>query len=399
MNVSEILVTLVLAGAACLALVRYLRRWQRPWREVVVWPGDPLHDGEGITLVFRNDVRLPLAKRSDGGFRGYLHNVLLEQPFIVCRTPDDVRETGFHGQDVPPRSAAAIDEPLWVFPAAWRDRPPHDARLTRVGSHEDFPIGPSKRVEKTRMIRVHLPAAYAERPDAHFPVVYLLDGQNVFDASTAFGGVEWCIDEIAHRPETEGELAPILVGIDNGGMRREGEYTFCPIDGTPPAPAASTPATARAHPSRGGGAEEHLAFILEEVDPCIRRRYRVTPGPGCLVGSSLGGLFALWAAIAHPTAFHAVAAVSPSIWWGRGAILTLPLADGTPRARVWLCMGSNEGQGAEKAFELAIARLHALGWREGDDLMGLLVKGGHHHESAWADRSPTILRFLCAKAC
>ena len=362
-------------GAAIIGLW-YLNKWRSPWREIAVWPGDPLEKGEGICVKFGHGEVIELIEKADGSFRSHLHNGQLEEPFMVYRTPDFVPEVGFHGQDLPPRSAARIHEPLWIFPAAWSDRAPHDSRLTRVGRHEDFPVNGSKRVEAGRMIRVHLPRTYDEHPDRHYPVVYFLDGQNVFDASTAFGGVEWCLDEIIHRLEEEGEESPILVGIDNGGMRREREYTFCSIDG-----------------EEEGGAEEHLRFILEEIDPFIRKKYRLAHGPGSLVGSSLGGLFALWVAIAHPEAFHAVAAVSPSIWWARGKVLELPLLQGK-RPHVWLCMGSNEGEGALEAFDYACRRLHELGWQDGQDLRGLFVKGGHHHESAWADRSPTILRFL-----
>ncbi len=359
----------------------YLKTWQKPWREVAVWPGDPLGDDESVLLKFIDGEELPLINCGDGSYRSHLKNERLESPFVVCRIPGSIPEVGFHGQALPPRSAARLHEPLWIFPAAWSDRPPHDSRLTRVGRHEDFPIENSRRVESGRMIRVHLPKTYDRDDNTHFPIVYFLDGQNVFDASTAFGGVEWCLDEIIHQLEQEGEKSPILVGIDNGGMRREREYTFCPIDGGP------------IQEQGGGGAEEHLDFLLKEVDPLIRKKYRVAPGPGSLVGSSLGGLFALWAAFAHPEAFHAVAAVSPSIWWARGKVLEQDLATGK-RPHVWICMGTEEGEGAEKAFDFAIKRLHELGWQEGEDLNGLLVQGGHHHESAWADRSPTILRFI-----
>ena len=375
MNVSYSLLGALACSVAIIG-VWYLHKWRRPWREIAVWPGDPLETGEGVCVRFSDGRELELAKKDDGSYRSHLDRGCLEEPFVVLRTPDLVPEVGFHGQDLPPRSAALIDEPLWIFPAAWSDRKPHDCRLTRVGRHEDFPVTKSKRVEKGRMVRVHLPKTYDEQKDRHYPIVYFLDGQNVFDASTAFGGVEWCLDEIIHQLEEEGEEPPILVGIDNGGMRREREYTFCSIDG-----------------KEEGGAEEHLRFILEEVDPFIRQKYRVVDGAASLVGSSLGGLFALWAAIAHPEAFHSLAAVSPSIWWAKGKVLQLPLQEGT-RPHVWLCMGSNEGQGAEEAFDYACQRLHELGWRDGDDLRGLLVKNGHHHESAWADRSPTILRFL-----
>lgn len=373
LSVAGPLLALLLGAALLAALLRRGRR--RDERDVVVWPG-VIADDEHVALHFGEGEQVVLARAEQDGFRGRLPTSHLERPFVVCRMPGLVPEAGYHGQDVPPRSAARLPHPLWIFPAAWRDRRPPSGHLTRVGAHEDLAVT-SKRVAGSRPVRVHLPAGYADEPERRYPVILLLDGQNVFDHSTAFGGVEWCLDDIAARLEAEEGLAAILVGVDNGGMRREWEYTFCPHGPS----------------GRGGGAEEHLAFLLQEVMPLIRSRWRTDGTPPRLVGSSLGGLFALWAALAHPGEFTALAAVSPSVWWNKGAVLALPLAHGA-RPRVWVDMGTREGQAAGRTLELTEERLVSLGWTQGGDLRALLVGGGVHHESAWADRSPSILRFL-----
>ena len=386
-------------------------------REVAVFPYRPLRSEEGITLRFDSGETLPLVKGHGGAFRGVLQRPRLEDPFVVCRTPGGIREVGFHGQSLPRRSAALVDEPMWIFPVGWQDRLPRGSYPTRSGLHQDMVLPPSERSPDERVLRVHLPEAYLRDPHRSFPVVYCLDGQNCFDASTAYGGVEWSLDDVALQLEAEGGEPCILVGVDNGEGRRMYEYSFCP----PPRAAeaedddesgamstddASTKAKGKAKkkakpkppsgPPEGGGAKEHLDFILYDVVPLIRERFRVEPGPGSLVGSSMGGLFGLWAAIAHPGAFRSVGVVSPSVWWANEAVLRLPLGDG-PRPRVWIDMGTREGRTSVQQFRAAIRRLEDLGWSQDQNLMPLLVEGGTHHESAWADRAGSIMRYLLAR--
>lgn len=356
-------------------------------REIAVFPSAPLRDGEGIVLRFESGEQLHLVRGHEGSFRGLLPRERLEDPFNLYRTPGGIREVGFHGQSVPRRSAALIDEPLWVFPVAWQDRLPRSGYPTRSGVHQDMVLPPSERSPEERVLRIHLPETYLQDTSRLFPVVYCLDGQNCFDASISYGGVEWCLDDIALELEAEGGPPCILVGIDNGGGRRMYEYSYC----LPPS------AEGKSYPPgalpEGGGAQEHLEFILYEVAPVIRRRFRIAHGPGSLVGSSMGGLFGLWAAITHPGAFRSVAAISPSVWWANEGVLTQTLGAG-PRPRVWIDMGTREGKTSVEQFRRARKRLEALGWHEGRDLHSLLVEGGTHHESAWADRGASIMRFL-----
>ncbi len=408
-------------------------------REIVVFPPSDMRKGEGIVLKFESGEEVKLVPGLGGSFRGSLVRARIEDPFSIHRTPGNVPEVGFHGQHVPRRSAAMIDEPMWVYPVAWRDRLPRGTFPTRSGLHQDLVIRTSDRVPGARVLRVHLPDAYLREPTRRFPVVYVLDGQNAFDASTSYGGIEWGLDDIATQIEIEGGTPCILVGIDNGAERRMFEYSFCPAPKAPKKPAstgseatapsgdwtkladaaapsgggtaaapeptggaavAAAAAVEQADASRseedGGGALQHLEFLLYEVAPLIRSRFRAQDGPGSLIGSSMGGLFGLWAAIAHPGAFRSVAVVSPSVWWARQAVLRIPPGDG-PRPRVWIDMGTRESKTMVNQFQSACERLQALGWREGRDLRSLLIKGATHHESSWADRSSSILRFLLAE--
>lgn len=369
-------------------------------REIVIYPSVPLKKGEGITLHFEGGDSLALQSGHGEGFRGHLVRKHLEKCFAVCRTPGNVPEVGFHGQTVPRRSAALVDEPFWVFPVAWQDRLPRANYPTRSGLHQDLIVPPSDRNPEGRVLRVQLPEAYLTDSNRRFPVLYILDGQNAFDASTSYGGVEWALDDVAQQLEAHGEAPAILVGVDNGEVRRMHEYSFCP-------PPSKAKAAAEAKSSKtvslktpksedGGGAQEHLDFLLYEVAPLIRSKFRVKHGAQSLIGSSMGGLFGLWTAITHPGAFRSIGVISPSVWWSNQAVLELELGEG-PRPRVWIDMGTREGKTSVQQFYNACRRLKDLGWKEGQDLRPLLVEGGTHHESAWADRAPSILRYLLAE--
>ncbi len=142
----------------------------------------------------------------------------------------------------------------------------------------------SRIFRNTRFLRVWLPPGYddAANADRHYPVLYLNDGQNLFEASTSFAGVEWQVDEAAERLIREGAIPPmIVVGIDNTGKDRIREYM----------PHRSMhPMTLRV---RG---RHYPDFLMKEIMPFVEGKYRVATGPENtgLGGSSLGALIALY---------------------------------------------------------------------------------------------------------
>ncbi len=146
----------------------------------------------------------------------------------------------------------------------------------------------------------------------------------------------------------------------------------------------------------GGKAAAHLDFLTKTVLPLVRSKYRCDEKAPGLVGSSLGGLFGLWAAQYRPEAFRAIASLSPSVWWAETALLRLTPAEG-PRPALWLDTGTDEGTETVTNFHACVARLKALGWKEGVDLRSLVVKDGVHQETAWADRANAFLAFLAAE--
>ena len=162
----------------------------------------------------------------------------------------------------------------------------------------------SRIFRNTRFLRVWLPPGYddAENAGRHYPVLYLNDGQNLFEPATAFAGVEWQVDETADRLIREGAVPPlIIVGMDNTGRERIREYM----------PYRSM------HPRMLRVQGRHYPdFLMKEVMPFVEHNYRVATGPENtgLGGSSLGGLIALYTAMARPEVIGRLLLESPSLW-------------------------------------------------------------------------------------
>ncbi len=233
-----------------------------------------------------------------------------------------------------------------------------------------------------RQVVVYLPPQYDTEPERRFPVFYLHDGQNLFDGRTSYvPNCTWRAHTTSDELNAAGEIDPvILVGVANTGVRRMAEYT----------------------PSRdprmgGGEGPLYARLLIEELKPFLDETYRTRVGaPDTAVGgSSLGGLISLYLGTQHPEAFGKVAALSPSLWWnGRTLVDHIRRQHAQPDTRIWLDMGTAEGERHLRDTDQLDRLLRSLGWREGVDLRYLRAEGAVHDESAWASRFGDVLRFL-----
>ena len=254
----------------------------------------------------------------------------------------------------------------------------------------------SEHLEHDRDVIVWLPPNYGgsdegsdersgERSDggsARYPVLYMHDGQNLFDPETAFKkGEHWRVGETATALIEAGRIEPlIIVGIYNAGDSRIDEYT--PTD------------DARLG---GGDADDYGRMIIGELKPMIDATYRTKPDCAStgLAGSSLGGLASLHLGFTHPAVFSKVAALSPSVWWGRKAILkTVRQSRSKPKLRLWVDMGTAEGRRGLDDARLLKAALVGLGFSDGVDLHYAEYEGATHSEQSWAERVGPMLEWL-----
>ena len=262
------------------------------------------------------------------------------------------------------------------------DSPPPSAPSTRTGDirvHEGIT---SRFLPATRTVLVWLPPGYDAHPDRRFPVLYLHDGQNIFDAATAFGGSEWGVDETAQRLVEEGAIEPlIIVGIYNAGDKRIEEYT----------------PTRDRRKRMGGGGEQYGYMLFEEIKPMIDSTYRtLADGPNTgLGGSSLGGLLSLYLALRHAGKVGRLAVLSPSVWWDNQFIVRRVRAlEGKPAMRVWLSVGTAEGPDVAEAARRLREALTNKGWQPDVDFRYVEFEGAGHAEQAWAAQMPDVLRYL-----
>jgi predicted alpha/beta superfamily hydrolase len=247
----------------------------------------------------------------------------------------------------------------------------------------------SRLFRNIRYLRVWLPPGY---DDAHnhghfYPVLYLNDGQNLFETSTAFGGVEWQADESAERLIRGGTVPPmIIVGIDNTGKDRLREYM----------PHRSM------HPVMLRVQGRHYPdFLIKEVMPFVEKNYRVATAPENtgLGGSSLGALIALYTAIARPGVIGKLLLESPSLWASHRQIIKESREVRIWPERIFLAAGTAEAGSTERSRTVvddvrelgAIMRRAVLSERR---LRMVIKEGANHSEAAWAERFPEALQFL-----
>jgi predicted alpha/beta superfamily hydrolase/sugar lactone lactonase YvrE len=256
---------------------------------------------------------------------------------------------------------------------------------------------PSKVFANTRTLRVLLPRGYdaPENRNRRYPVLYLNDGQNLFDSTTAtLNPQEWRVDETVDSMIAAGTLPPlIVVGIDNAGRRGRFREYFPWVDEflQPPEP-----------DPRG---RDYPAFLVEEVVPFIESRFRVMPGAAhrALGGSSAGALAALYAVAKRPGVFGGLLVESPSLYVDDYHILRELRARSLPQ-RFFLGVGTNESNrdacdsaAAQGQLVSDVQRLSATLRQAGvraSNIRLVVTPCGRHDERAWAARLPSALEFL-----
>jgi predicted alpha/beta superfamily hydrolase len=244
----------------------------------------------------------------------------------------------------------------------------------------------SRIFKNSRLLRVWVPPGYGEPRGTRYPVLYLNDGQNLFEASTAFAGVHWQVGETAGRLIAEKKIPPlIIVGIDNTKNRAREYLPYRAAD------LKLLIVKGKLYPN----------FLRREVMPAIESRYALLSGPENtgLGGSSLGGLITLYTQLAAPKVFGKLLVESPSLAVAHRKIIAEYRRFENWPPRMYLGMGTRELGDAAKDEKIAddARELAAILRAEGMDEQRLKVnieEGAAHSESAWARRFPEALEFL-----
>lgn len=295
-------------------------------------------------------------------------------------------ETSAMGGDVPNRSLKVTgDATIEATVARWADGQPASTITGTVRIHDNVQ---AKALGNSRTIAVYLPPNYERDTDRRYPVFYMHDGQNLFDAATSAFGVEWRADETAERLIEAGRIEPlIIVGIYNTPDRLN-EYSMERDEKR----------------NAGGRGGDYAKFLIDDVMPFIDKTYRTKRGREHtgVGGSSMGGLISLEIAMNHPDKYSRCAVVSPSLMWNDRSVIKRLRKDASAleHTRIWLDMGTKEGRQIE-AFSKAVldAReladvLKSAGLKPDRDFKYLEVTDGEHNEAGWAGRFDRILTFL-----
>ena len=233
----------------------------------------------------------------------------------------------------------------------------------------------SPQLRNRRDILIALPPGWGES-DARYPVVYMHDGQNLFDPSTSANGDWGLVASLAAEARAGRPL--IVVGLPNIGPRRRHEYS---------------PFRDSTH--GGGGGDRYLEFIAATVKPLIDATFPTLPDRRhtAIAGGSLAGLISLYALYRLPDVFGAAAALSPSLWFADRGMLTFVPAQ-HQAGRLYMDAGTAEGKEVVADVERLRDRLLEAGRVEGTDLVCVVEDGAGHDEAAWGRRFRTALPFL-----
>ncbi|MBN1339326.1 MAG: hypothetical protein JXA03_08385 [Bacteroidales bacterium] len=227
---------------------------------------------------------------------------------------------------------------------------------------EDFYM---PQLDRYRKIWIYLPPGY-ETGIKHYPVIYMHDGQNLFDTYTSFAG-EWEVDETLNEMNNQGYNVPIVVGINNGGTERVNEYT----------PWANSQ-------YGGGQGGLYIDFIVETLKPFIDANYRTLPDRGStgLWGSSLGGLISFYGALKYPGVFGKAGVFSPSYWFSDSVWTFVSETGYLQGMKFYQLTGSLEGGSMVADTWVMHDTLTSEGFSE-EEIFTAIIQGGSHNEQLW----------------
>ena len=239
-------------------------------------------------------------------------------------------------------------------------------------------------LNRTRRVWIYLPPDY-KNSDKRYPVLYMHDGQNVFDVVTSYAG-EWEVDETLNELHYEMGLSMIVVGIDNGGEKRLDEYS---------------PYT---NPKYGGGeGDKYLDFIVNTLKPYIDKNYRTLTNKEntAIFGSSMGGLISHYAALKYPNVFGKIGVYSPAFWFAP-EINEFSKENGNLKdTKMYFLAGGKEGvdAGFDEISQTVIDMnniievLKKTGFPS-KNMTSKIVPKGQHNEKLWRDNFEETILWL-----
>ncbi|MCI4671427.1 MAG: alpha/beta hydrolase-fold protein, partial [Bacteroidia bacterium] len=267
---------------------------------------------------------------------------------------------------------------IYLKVEAWEDLMPKSIPVSTASENvsilsDSFFI---PQLDRYRRIWIYLPPGY-NKGRTRYPVIYMQDGQNLFDASISYSG-EWKVDETMNQLARENNFKAIVVGIDHGGEKRIEEYT---------------PWQHKDYPSGQGGL--YVDFLVNDLKPFIDTHYRTRKGAknSCIAGSSLGGLIATYAGIKYPKVFGKIASFSPAYWINPQLFAFAEKKSLRKGIRVYQVMAKPEGENHITDME-KMGELMKENHRNPTYIKTTASREGGHNEQFWAQEFREAILFL-----
>jgi pullulanase len=294
----------------------------------------------------------------------------------------DYVEKGERGEEIPNRALKITkDTVIYIRIYNWRDFVENvkSKKHTVIGNVKTFTLS-SKYLKyyNPRTIWIYLPPDY-DSTNKKYPVLYMHDGQNLFDEAESFAG-EWNVDETLEAMYRESNFGIIVVGIENAREHRMDEYT---------------PFLNKEY-KRGGEADSYLKFLVEELKPYIDSTYRTLKDNTALLGSSLGGLVSIYAGFKYPEIFKKVGSMSGAFWFNPEIVDFIKRAKQSPE-KIYLDYGERESEDPQKYIgenEKVVKAIMEKKWHKKPQFLVIVDKEGIHHESSWSKRFKKAVEFL-----
>ncbi len=275
-------------------------------------------------------------------------------------------------------SFTGLPDTVIVSIASWEDlsgtaNPVSSTRASNVTTIDQFEI---PQLNRSRRIWIYLPPDYTESDD-RYPVIYMHDGQNVFDAASSFSG-EWGVDEALNELYEQEGFTAMVVAVDNGGDKRIDEY----------APWSNAD-------YGGGEGVAYVDFLVKTLKPFVDDHYRTRPQAShtAIVGSSLGGLISYYAGMKHPEVFGKVGAPSPAFWFNPEIFDFTDTVALHPKTRLYLSAGGAEEASTATNMTRIADQLVSRDFPK-DQIHTAVHPDMQHNESYWQSIVAEMVRWL-----
>ena len=305
--------------------------------------------------------------------------------YKITRGGWDKVESTNEGKDIGNRTLKVeTDATVEVSIAGWKDLFTASSQARKSTAGKNVRIIDTAffmpQLNRVRRVWIYLPPTY-NSSKKKYPVLYMHDGQNVFDDATSFSG-EWGVDEAI---DTLGLKIKecIVVGIDNGGNERLSEYS--PYD--------FRWRTSNSDTKVEGAGDKYVDFLVKSLKPFIDKKYRTLKNKEntFTAGSSMGGLISMYAVLRYPKVFGGVGVFSPAFWTAPKIFDDMKVKGKKVKSKIYFYAGDDEGETMVPMTLRAFNEMHRVSKSK---MCEVIRAGGKHNEQRWRMEFPLFYEWM-----